>query len=194
MAALQNRLDETLSRADEVLRQRVRREERELAAESIEREAARRQRQRDNAESRRVIAETYADAYASFGTEVPAPADDEAPSAYRRRLYNRLARKLPTNHDLADLRADDLGGSTLVFDNFEKLLLEAATAEGFKPSVDNLPSDGSLISRVRTDENNAKWTEYFGRQSFIKDLTRPGRRVSVFNTNRGSVIYDPRLR
>ena len=171
------RLAETLSRADEVLRQRVRREERELAAESIEREAARRQRQRDNAEQRRVITETYADAYASFGVEVPAPADDEAPSAYRRRLYNRLARKLPTNHDLADLRADDLGSSSLVFDNFETLLLQAAKAEGFKPSYDNLPSDGSLIARVRTDENNAKWTEYFGKESFIKSLGREGRRV-----------------
>jgi hypothetical protein len=77
MAALQNRLDETLSRADEVLRQRVRREELAEAEEARAREAARRQRQRDNAESRRVIAETYADAYASFGVEVPAPADDE---------------------------------------------------------------------------------------------------------------------
>jgi hypothetical protein len=89
-----------------------------------------------------------------------------------------LARKLPTSHDLADLRADDLGSSALVFDNFEQLLLDAAKAEDFKPSYDNLPSDGSLIARVRTDENNAKWTEYFGRQSFIKDLGRPGRRVA----------------
>jgi hypothetical protein len=145
------RLEATMARLDSVLDQRVRREEAELAAESIEREAARRQRQRDYAESRRVIAETYADAYASFGTEVPAPADDEAPSGYRRRLYNRLARKLPTNHDLADLRADDLGGSALVFDNFEQLLLDAAKAEGFKPSIENLPSDGSLREQREVD-------------------------------------------
>jgi hypothetical protein len=171
------RLEATMARLDSVLDQRVRREELAEAEEARAREAARRQRQRDNAESRRVIAETYADAYASFGTEVPAPTDDEAPSAYRRRLYNRLARKLPVSHDLADLRADDLGGSTLVFDNFEKLLLDAAKAEGEHPSLDNLPPDGSLISRVRTDENNAKWTEYFGKESFIKDLGRPGRRV-----------------
>ena len=63
--ATAQRLEATMARLDSVLDQRVRREEAELAAESIEREAARRQRQRDNADQRRAITETYADAYAS---------------------------------------------------------------------------------------------------------------------------------
>ena len=88
MSAVQARFDETLSRADDLLRERLRREEQELARQDASLEEARRQRQRANAEARREIQATYADAYRSFGTEVPAPVDDEAPMAFRRRLFN----------------------------------------------------------------------------------------------------------
>ena len=51
-------------------------------------------------------------------------------SAFRKCLFNRLARKLPPDHDRAQLRADDLGSQPIVFDNFESELIKAATAEG----------------------------------------------------------------
>ena len=51
----QKRIDASMARLDSILDQRLQHEERELAADNADREAARRQRQRDNAEQRRQI-------------------------------------------------------------------------------------------------------------------------------------------
>jgi hypothetical protein len=65
-----------------------------------------------------------------------------------------------------------------VFDNFEAMLLQAARAEGERPSAANLPSDGSLISRTRIDQaTGEKSLDWYGTESFIKQMGRPGRRV-----------------
>jgi hypothetical protein len=187
MSAFQAKMD----RLDALLDQRLRREEAEQARADASLEDARRQRQRANAEARREIQATYADAYRSFGTEVPAPVDDESPTAFRKRLFNRLARKLPPDHDLAQLRADDLGSQPIVFDNFETELIKAATAEGQRPSIDNLPDDGSLVARHRTDSaTGERMTEFFGRRSFIADMGRPGRQVErIVDRNSGHAIW-----
>jgi hypothetical protein len=190
MASATARFDETLARLDSVLDGQVRRVEAVEARIAAEREEARRQRMRDASEQRRGIQATYADAFQSFGTEVPPPIDDEAPARYRARLYNRLARRLPSGHELAEIRADDLGGQEIVFDNFEKLLLDAAKAEGARPSIDNLPSDGSLVMRVRTDDLNGKSINFYGKESFIKSMGRPGRKVrAIVDRRSNSVIW-----
>jgi hypothetical protein len=142
-------LQSQMKRLDRIINRRVGEEEAALKRADADLEVARRQRQRDNAEARRLIAQTYDDAFRSFGVTTPEPADDEAPSAFRKRLFNRLARRLPPDHDLAQIRADDLGSQPIVFDNFETELIKAATAEGASPSFENLPSDGSLVARHR---------------------------------------------
>ena len=68
--------------------------------------------------------------------------DDEAPARYRSRLFNRLARRLASYHELASIRADDVSSSPVVFRNFEQMLLDAATQQGLKPSTENLPANG----------------------------------------------------
>ena len=51
-------------------------------------------------------------------------------------------------------------------------------AEGEQPSFDNLPRDGSLIARTRIDAaTGEKATHFYGRRSFIADLSRPAQRV-----------------
>jgi hypothetical protein len=190
MASGTARFDETLARLDSVLDQQVRRVEAVEARQTAALEDARRARLRDAMHERTEIASRYADAFASFGTEVPAPVDDEAPSRYRARLYNRLARRLPSGHELADVRADDLGSQPIVLDNFEAMLLRAARAEGERPSVENLPADGSMVMRTRTDDTNAKFNEFFGRRSFIADMGRPGRPVErIIDRRSNSVIW-----
>ena len=189
MHALQSKID----RLDALLDRRLADQEAEQARADASLEEARRARQREHAERRRVIAEVYDDAFRSFGTEVPAAVDDEAPAAYRRRLFNRLARKLPSGHDLADVRADDVCGQPIVFDNFEALIIEAAKREGAKPSIDNLPPDGTLVARHRSDDTGTRFTEFFGRSSFIKDMTRPGRKVAaIYDRNSGQAIWQAR--
>jgi hypothetical protein len=191
MSAVQQRIDATISRLDAMLDQRVRREEAEQARADASLEDARRAKMRQAAEQRREIQATYADAYRAFGTEVPVPVDDEAPMAFRKRLFNRLARRLPAGHDLADVRADDLGSQPVVFDNLERMLLDAAKVEGERPSFDNLPSDGSLVARHRTDSaTGERMTEFFGRSSFIREMGRPGRKVErIVDRNSGQTIW-----
>ena len=60
-------------------REKLRREEAELAQQDAEREREAADRARRYAERRREIQAAYSDSFASFGTEVPAPVDDELP-------------------------------------------------------------------------------------------------------------------
>jgi hypothetical protein len=195
MSAVQERLNSTLSRADELLAERTRREiERLKRADAEEREAAREQARAD-AWKNREIGAVYDPAFASFGVQTPAPLDDERPGRYRRRLFERLRVKLPSDHSLADCRADDLP-SGQAFVNFEKMLLEAATAEGERPSVENLPPDGTIVMRVRSDENTGgKFNEFFGTTSFIKEMGREGRKVAAIVDRRtGQAIWSRQAR
>lgn len=185
-AALQSQME----RLDRIISRRADEEEAALKRADADFEEARRQRQRANAEARRQIQATYADAFAAFGSEPPAAVDDEAPTAYRKRLFNRLARRLPTGHDLADVRADDVASQEVVFSNFEALLLQAARQEGERPSAENLPPDGTLVSRTRVDDMNGKSINWYGTESFIKGLTRPGRQVErIVDRSTGQAIW-----
>ena len=175
MSALPQRFNSTLNRLDNLLDTQVARLEKVEAAQAADREEARRARMRDAMYERNEIGSRYADAYRSFGSEVPAPADDEAPSAYRRRLFNRLVRRLSPDHKLAQIRSDDLGNQPVVFDNFEAMLLAAAKAEGERPSQENLPTNGEMIAHPRRCRHWRKNDGVF-RHSFVHQglrTTRP---------------------
>jgi hypothetical protein len=173
----QARIDASMQRLDHVIDQRLRREEQALAAENADQLRANAQQAREDAERRRMIVAKFDDAFASFSTETPQAREDEAPGDYRRRLFERLRRRLPDSHDLANIRADELP-SGQPYLNFERLIIDAAKAEGERPSFDNLPPSGELISRIRTDEDTgAKATHWYGRESFIKELGRPAHKV-----------------
>lgn len=173
----QARIDASMQRLDHVIHQRLRREEQALAAENADHLRANAQQAREDAERRRMVASKFDDAFAAFSTETPQARDDEPPGDYRRRLFERLRRRLPDSHDLANIRADELP-SGQAYLNFERMVIDAAKAEGERPSYDNLPPSGELISRVRTDEDTgAKATHFYGRRSFIADLSRPAQHV-----------------
>jgi hypothetical protein len=111
------------------------------------------------------------------------------PGRYRRRLFDRLRVKLPSDHSLADCRADDLPAGQ-GFLNIEAMLLQAAKKEGEQPSVANMPDDGQIVTRVRSDANTgAKFNEFFGRESYIKGMSQPGRKVlRLVNPKDGTVL------
>ena len=80
-----------------------------------------------------------------------------------------------------------------MFDNFEALIIEAAKREGAKPSIDNLPSDGTMVARHRSDDTGTRFTEFFGRESFLKSMGREGRRVAaIYDRNSGQAIWQAR--
>ena len=77
MSTAANRFEATMARMDSVLEQRLRLQEQEIAAENAAREDVRRAKMHANAEERRLVAQAYSDAFAAFGTEVPAAVDEE---------------------------------------------------------------------------------------------------------------------
>jgi hypothetical protein len=87
-----------------------------------------------------------------------------------------LQDKLPSDHPWADVDPSDL--DTAAVKAIEPQVLAAAEQEAEQPSYDNLPRDDSMIARTRTDPmTNARVTNWYGRKSFIADMTRPGRKV-----------------
>ena len=68
-----------LSRADDVLRERLRREAAELERQDAEQRRADAAQARADAHRKREIAELYDDAFRNFGVETPQPIDDERP-------------------------------------------------------------------------------------------------------------------
>ena len=188
----QERIDASMARLDSILDQRLQHEERELAADNADREAARRQRQRDNAEQRRQIQVTYSDAFASFGTDVPAPADDESPARYRVRLFNRLARRLPESHEWASMRADDLPLGPAM-DNIEAMIIASAKAEGLRPTLRQFAKRRDIgCSRPASATWAKNRSTITGRESFIKQLSTPAQNVvRIMNPRTGEVLAGP---
>ena len=140
-----------LQRAERRLTEMINaRAERELQLREDRAECMRAEREqaREDAERRREIQVRYADSFSAFGSLVPPPIDDERPGAYRKRLFDSLQRKLPPPHDLAMVGSDELSSGP-ARRNFEAMLLDAAVAEGDKPSFANLPKDGSMVTRER---------------------------------------------
>jgi hypothetical protein len=176
MSAVQQRLNDTLSRADEVLRERTRHEIDRLEREQAEQRRADAEQARADSWRNRELGAMFDDSFKAFGVMVPEPIDGERPGAYRRRLYERLRRRLPESHELAGIRADSLP-SGQAYLNFEQMIIAAARQEGEKPSEASLPDDG-MFSRVRSDDMGQKSIEWLGKTSFIKSLSRPGQRVA----------------
>jgi hypothetical protein len=184
-SALQAKMDRLDALLDRKLADSEAQLERDAAADRVQA----RVQARADAERNRLLQARYSDAFSAFNVEVPPPIDGELPGRYRRRLFDRLVRKLPSSHELAEIRADEL--QSAVIDNFEPTLLSAAQAEGLRPSSENLPPSGELIARTRVDrETGEKSIDYFGRESFIKSMSRPGRRVAkIVDPRSGAVIW-----
>jgi hypothetical protein len=187
-ASAMARLDAAINRFDETLIERLRREKAAMERQDAEQRRADAEQARADSERRREYQERYDPAFAAFGVGTPQAVADESPGRYRRRLFESLQRKLPDSNEWSDVRADDIPASARA--NIEALVIAAAKAEGARPSEANLPPSGEMISRTRIDDMNQRMTEWFGRESFIKSLGRPGRPVErIVDRRSNSVIW-----
>jgi hypothetical protein len=185
--SLQSRIDGTLGNIDQILAESARRLSEQHRADDAKRMMAEREQARADSERCREFQVKYDDAFRGFGVQTPPPVEGERPGAYRKRLYEHLRRRLPSGHDLATTRADDIPSSAAT--NFERMMLEAAMAEALKPSAENLPRDGSLVRRERVDDMGSRTVEWLGRRSFIADMGRNGGRVlRIMNPKNGQVL------
>jgi hypothetical protein len=110
-----------------------------------------------------------------WGLRAPERQDGEPLDTYRHRLLRRAQKRLPEGdqwygHDLSALRDDAL---TNVESQVYGAVRDAASRN------DSVP-EGEMREIVRVDAGGTKRHEFIGTTSFVKQLTRPGRRVVGF--------------
>jgi hypothetical protein len=102
---------------------------------------------------------------------------------YRRKTLRTLKRTfLPQNHELYGVNCRGLPADALGV--FEPQFLRACADEAVNPA--NL-APGEIRPIERKGPDGQKWIDWIGRESFVKDMMRPGRRVVSFRTSQGAV-------
>jgi hypothetical protein len=157
-----------------------------------------------DAEKRVELQARFDPIFQSYGERAPMPAADDSPVSYHRHLLRQAQhklspsdeRKLPSTSsvtvgDIARLPVSEMTRSTR--EAFGPMFEEAASIQAAKPHVSTLPPAGEFVTRHVTDDmTGRKETQFFGRESFIKGMNRPGRRVErLMNPNTGQVLIGP---
>jgi hypothetical protein len=120
------------------------------------------------------------------GITAPQPQPGEDIQHYRARALNLFKRTfLPQVHDYyvgyhALSRAD-----SNAFNNFERDMLRACVVEANNPA--HVPPGELRKIEERDEYGGVKQIRFVGQESFVKAMTRPGRRVVSFNTSNGPV-------
>jgi hypothetical protein len=180
-------------RLAEMVNRRADAEEAQARADSAAEAQERRDRIRRDAERCSAHQERYDNVFTKFGKRAPMALADDEPPTYRRQLFGLGQTMLPSDHWLAKVDPMEIDGKVIA--PLEQMLIEALEAENENPSVENLP-ETVADSRARIEkidpETNERRIEWRARESFIKELSRPGRKVASFQTNRGNVFCNPR--
>jgi hypothetical protein len=178
-AAILDHIRATNDRLNRALDRRVAREYLAFADEAEQAEQERRDRARRHADRCSEHQRRYDEAFGLFGKKAPEPAADAFPPTYRRDLFRHGQRMLPDGHELTDFDPEELSSSTII--PFEERLLDALKNEAERPSGSNLPKDGSIIERTRTDSRSgAREVRFFGRHSFIRSMGHPAKRAFFY--------------
>lgn len=109
------------------------------------------------------------------GIKAPEPVAGQSVMDYRVetcRLFKRMF--LPQNHESYQVNYRGLIGSPVALKPLESKLLRDCVVEAYNPN--NVPP-GEIREVVKTDSNGLKMREFIGRECFVKDMGRPGRRA-----------------
>jgi hypothetical protein len=125
----------------------------------------------------RQFQEYYDQTLRKVGSRAPAPVLGQSVNDYRRETLRQLKRTfLPQNHDL--YRVQYRGLQSDILNVFEPQLLQAVVVEANNPA--HVPV-GELRKIERMDEyGKVKCIDWVGQESFVRMMTRPGRRVVRF--------------
>jgi flagellum-specific peptidoglycan hydrolase FlgJ len=171
---------------------RADREERQARADAAQEAQERRDRARKAADRCAQHQLRYDSIFQKFGQRAPQPIADSAPPDYRRRLYAIAQTLLPSDHELAGVDPHELGPDAII--PFEAQLFEALSNEAENPSSDNLPetiADSRAKREVIDPETGLKTIEYRAKNSFIREMSRPARRVLRFIGKDNAVLFGP---
>jgi hypothetical protein len=110
-----------------------------------------------------------------WNRRAPPPRIDESRHEYRCRLARIAARYLPPDHELKNARLDECEPSVArIF--FPKIMAEVKSAVDSSDTVPN----GQLRQIDRLDATGRKITTFVGRESFVKAMQAPSKRVTQF--------------
>ena len=131
--------------------------------------------------SARIYQQRYDEALREIGERAPAPILGQDPNSYRREVLRKIKVNHLQNHELYKINVRGLPDEVL--DNFEPMIINAAKSE--LRNNDNVPP-GQLrkVERLDPHTGHVCETSWYG-ESFVKALTRPGRRVTSFRTDQG---------
>ena len=132
----------------------------------------------DHFESARSYQEYYDSALREVGIRIPAPVLGQTVNEYRRKTLHAMQQALlPRQHELSKVDFHELKGDALKV--MEPQALDACKAERVNPN--NVPL-GQLkpIKVFDSYSGHLRETCFIGQESFVKHLTRPGRRVLSF--------------
>jgi hypothetical protein len=128
-------------------------------------------------EASRRFQEFYDATLRQVGTRAPSPKIGQSVNDYRRETLRQLKRTfLPQNHPLYAVQYRALKADALPV--FEQQLLPAVVKEAVNPAH---LAPGELKKIERMDETGrVRCIDWIGQDSFVKQMTRPGRRVVKF--------------
>jgi hypothetical protein len=178
-----HRLSDLMRRKNDIV-------EAQLRNDALEAEEARREQERKDMARCRQHQQKYDEQFQRLGQRAPLPLADEAPPSYRRRMFALGQSMLPRDNGLAAIDPRGLDGSAII--PFESELFGALDREAEHPQ--NLPDDGSLVERHRTDALGQKFIEFYGKRSFIADLGRRGQKVVGIFGKDGAAVWPPAYR
>ena len=125
--------------------------------------------------SARVNQERADNALQPWDVRAPAPVLGQDIAKYRRDLAVKLKRLLPENHELRKVQYRRMDDATLSV--FERQLYPAV--HGAANDATSVPK-GEMRRIVEIDQGGTKIAKWIGQESFVKEFTRPGRRVTSF--------------
>jgi hypothetical protein len=132
-------------------------------------------------DSARIFQQRYDDALRNVGFRAPQPILGQHPDQYRRETLRTLKRTFLNNHPLHKINMRGLPDDVLP--QFEKQVLDAAISEATNPA--NVPL-GELRKVERFDQlGRVAEINFIGQECFVKQMSRPGRRVVSFTSDKG---------
>jgi hypothetical protein len=138
--------------------------------------------------SSRVLQERYDNCLSAWGARADAKPLSHDVDDYRRDHLVRIKKLLPENHELRKVQVRSLPSDAL--NVLEPQILKAASDSAFRP--DAVPR-GHIERRESIDGNSGrKIVHWLGQESFVKEMGRPGRRVTSFRVDGHYVAADGR--
>jgi hypothetical protein len=120
------------------------------------------------------------EAFQPWGMRAPAPVLGVDPDEYRRDLLIKAKKLIPGDNELRHVQVRQLPRDALA--QFEDMIYPTCRSTAY--SADSVP-DGEMRQVVERDSNGLKMIRWIGKESFVKQMGRPCRRVLTFNTPQG---------